>query len=472
MRGERRNIINMLNNEMNFAITGHEPITVSFSDEMKSCTVSGTMGDAMAESNLTWDDTKTYKITPAAGKIYPEGSGQGLVLNCTSVDGKTVNMSFTFTTEYAVYVRLTDSSNSNAGTKTQPRESIQSAVNWADSLYENAVVRVAKGTYTSDYNSTNEPVIDMKVGISVSGGYTTDFESYDTIIYETILEDTSSGGGGGTLTANRVVSIGSGITSAIVLSGFTIKTAKLGHCAGIFCDSSSPTISDNTIIGSADSDSTGDIYGIIANNAAPTISNNIIFYEWNDPKSNNSYGVYLTGSSSTPIISNNTIYGGRAVTTIGIYDAIGATISNNKIYANTSGTVSGNTLSYAINVDNTSSSIENNDRIDCGKGTNLAIGIRVFGTSSPVINSNVISNENLTTNAAFAIYETATDSDPSSVSSNDFDGFFGAGATNTAYYFDNSHPVDPQIINFATTIYNAASNTLTGWGNTSTFTSN
>jgi hypothetical protein len=78
----------------------------------------------------------------------------------------------------------------------------------------------------------------------------------------------------------------------------------------------------------------------------------------------------------------------------------------------------------------------------------------------------------LTTNAAFAIYEAAANSDPSSVTDNDLDGYFGDGGTNTAYYYDNGHPVEPQITNFSTTIYNATSNSLTGWGNNSTFNSN
>lgn len=374
----------------------------------------------------------------------------------------------------AIYVSTTavNSSDSNNGSREAPLKTIQAGINKAVIQFggEPAEVRVAAGTYSSDYYTSGTPVIEIVEGISVKGGYSVNFDDCDPVKNETTLQDTSTTGGVDYTTSNRVITIGSDITSATVLSGFIIETAGLGHSSGIYCANSTPTIAVTSIIGMSSMDSSGYIYGITCYNASPVIYDNKIFKEWSSNKAANSYAIYSTGSG-TPVINGNELYGGRAVVTTGIYAGSSGTITGNSIYGNTTGIISGNTNSYGILVVSASPVINSNTSIDCGSGSDYAICIRINGTCNPVITSNRLSNANRITDYSYAIYEAASGADPSSVTGNDFDGFFCGGYTNTALYFDygNSSPI---ILTFSANIENTTTSTLTIWGNASSFTSN
>jgi parallel beta-helix repeat protein len=168
-------------------------------------------------------------------------------------------------------------------------------------------------------------------------------------------------------------------------SNSVISYSKIEYAhIGIYCSSSSPTISNNTISNNND-------IGIYCDESSPTISNNTI--------SNNFRGIECYYSSS-PTISNNTISNNNSH---GIYcDESSPTISNNTIsnnnsrgiecYYSSSPTISNNTISnstYGIYCRYSSSPSISNNTIS----NNNQIGISCR-ESSPSISNNTISNNN------------------------------------------------------------------------------
>ncbi len=359
---------------------------------MTGCSVSGSMGSAMSAGNLDWEDTKTYTITPGVGNVYPEGSGQVLGLKCTSVEGKELDNSYTFVTENAVYVSKDTGDDGNAGTSTAHMGTIQTGINHADDLYDTAVVKVAATIttgYTKDYRTDGDPVIAMKNGISVKGGFSTsNWVTQNTSDNETILIDTSATGGD-TSNPNRTVTCGSGYTIATVLDGFTITMGKGTHDAAIYCKNTEDdlTIQNCNIQGRTSSSDAGQYsYGIFNDTSSVDISNNTIQPGWNsNTGTDKSYGIYNTGSS--PTINQNTIYGGYGDLTYGISEITGSTstITYNTVYSG-----GGSSNSYSIFI------------------------MGLLGACSPVINNNTINV------LVYGIYENDADSDPSSLTNNNF----------------------------------------------------
>ena len=166
-----------------------------------------------------------------------------------------------------------------------------------------------------------------------------------------------------------------------VISYTKIEYAKYG----IYCYSSSPTISNNTI-NSNNND------GILCySSSSPSISNNTI--------SNNYSNGIRCGNSSSPTISNNTI---NSNNNDGIlcYSSSSPTISNNTIsnnYSNgihcssSSPTISNNTInsnnySYGIFCYSSSPTISNNTI------STSHTGLYCYSSSSPSISNNTISN--------------------------------------------------------------------------------
>jgi hypothetical protein len=193
----------------------------------------------------------------------------------------------------------------------------------------------------------------------------------------------------------HVVMFRSGESSAAVLSGFTITngegawyySAKLG--GGIYCEESSPTITNNIITGN--DASTGLTYtdafggGIASYNSSPLITNNIIagnsVYATSKGES---YGggiyCYNESSSNSPIIRNNVIIGNSSTYQGGgiACERSSPTIVNNVVEANYNGGIYNRTHSSPI--------ISNNVITN-----NLGLGIACWSSCSPVISYNIIS---------------------------------------------------------------------------------
>jgi parallel beta-helix repeat protein len=225
-------------------------------------------------------------------------------------------------------------------------------------------VWVAAGTYVERTRLT--------LGVALYGGFAggeTDLSQRDPGANPTILDGNRLG---------SVVSIPVGMPASTRIDGFTIRngsgTRGSGSylCGGgIYCQSASPTISNNTITANSVTDiSGGGGGGIYCSGGAATITNNIV-----------------SGNSSRSV-------GG------GLYcSGYGGTISNNTIASNSSGS-SGGGLYCSGPAIVTGNSICGNDAADRGGG------VCYYGSSSSVsaIADNVIASNRVSGNGGGGIY--------------------------------------------------------------------
>lgn len=257
------------------------------------------------------------------------------------------------TPDSAIYVRKSDGDDSYPGSQDEPKKTIQAAIDIAESLYTTADVHVAEGTYSRDYNTDGIPVVLLKEGISIYGGYSdSDWSIRDPLTYITIIKDSSTNDGTSD-NVNRAIDSGNGITENTIIDGFKIESGDGEASFAIFNhDGASPTIQNNTICGSS---------------------------------YNNSVAIYNTESSS-PIIQKNTIIGGGIGASWGIYnyDSCAPIIHNNKIIGGVDGS-----QSIGIHNDTLSSPDIQNNLIDGGNGA-YSLGIYNYDSSSPVIQNNTI----------------------------------------------------------------------------------
>ncbi|MCP4136318.1 MAG: hypothetical protein GY754_35435 [bacterium] len=432
-------------------ISGHEILVVNFNDSMNTSSVvlSGTMGDVVAAGNMVWtnnnftNDTLTLTPNPDGGpvNVWPEGSGS-LVIDGNSAEGTTMEQStLSFTVENVVYVRAKDGNDTNnPGTAAKPMASVQAGITLANTLYNPASssVRVAQGTYASDYYNNNisphNPVVEMVEGVSIYGGYSeNNWDWRNSSTYTTILEDTSTGGGSASV-PNRAVNAGSGITNSTIIDGFTIILGKddgtdLSANAAIHC-MGAPTIQNNNITGRT-SDLAGQYsFGILNNStsASPYIYNNTINPGYS-VGSGASYGIRTDfNTSSTLRIENNTIYGGAGYDTYGIRNSYAdSVISSNTIYG-------GN-----------------------WSDDGYCIYVR---ESNPSISGNTFNLSHSALTLTYAIWEANATSDPAAVQNNHFNysGYWyqdeGASGTLVQNTLEDSISIE------------GSSGTLASWGNT------
>lgn len=214
--------------------------------------------------------------------------------------------------------------------------------------------------------------ITLKKGVGLYGGFAGTEASRDQRNWNanvTILD----GDGGGT-----VVVSGDAATATTVIDGFTIRN---GGNSGIGCMNSSPTISNNTIIGNGTLENDGGIYCLYA---SPLITNNTI-------TGNTAYdGGGICSSYSSPTISNNTIRGNTAVDGGGIYvgGSLPTMVFNNTISGNRARRGGGIMCSgSAIIANNT---ITGNDSWYSGGGVHCQSGTSVISNNVVAFNSSGI----------------------------------------------------------------------------------
>ena len=306
-----------------------------------------------------------------------------------------------FTTAMVVYVctEADGGDDSNPGTQTEPKLTIQSAINTATAPAE---VHVAEGSYGIAGQIT------MKDGVSILGGYSEDFSERDVVTHETIITDIRTPDSGYIYAVYC-----SGISETVRIDGFTINGGNAVSYARSFCiynTNSSPTIFNNRINGGAGAGSEG----IYNQSSSPIISNNTI----NGGQGQSTYCI-MNQSSSQAIIMNNVLnaggiaYGGSSN---GIYNFSSDPIIINNIIHGGIGY-----YSYGIFNDRSSPDITNNT-INGGSGSAYSIAILIGSTHSsppysrPFIRNNIIFTEGSGTR--WGIHETDEVSDPASVRNN------------------------------------------------------
>lgn len=202
---------------------------------------------------------------------------------------------------------------------------------------------VAAGTYTER--------ITLTIGTALYGGFAgneTDLSQRNWTVNKTILDGNQ---GGTVVTALSFTGATTRIDGFTIQNGSGTVSGTSTRGGGIYCNSGSPTIANNTITGNTAS---------------------------------NGGGVYCYYSSAT--ITNNTITGNTVYSGGGIYCYhSSATITNNTVAGNTS------TSGGGIFCDASSPTIANN-AITRNAASNFGGGIRCGSSSPTVVNSTIVGN--------------------------------------------------------------------------------
>jgi len=212
-----------------------------------------------------------------------------------------------------IRVKWNSSSNGPGGSWDDAYHTVQSAINAASAGDE---IWVAAGTYVEQ--------ITLKKDVALYGGFggvETERDQRNWVANVAVLDGNRVGS---VVTASNL-----GTTTARI-DGFTIRNGKANYGGGIYCSSSSITISNNTITSNA-ADNVGG--GVFCDYSSPKIFNNNIT---GNSASYNGGGIFCKNSS--PTISNNTIVANIAVNGGGIFFWNSyPIISNNIVAFNSSG---------------------------------------------------------------------------------------------------------------------------------------
>ncbi len=252
----------------------------------------------------------------------------------------------------------TDGTDKAVGSQSSPMRSIQKAIAEAkkNSI---SIIRIAEGTY----ELTEGNYITMEEGISLYGGYSTNFKNRNTEFYETKIIDLKTFGGS-IENPNKAVYFGPEITQKTEINGFTIIAGSGIYNSAIYIEKASPIIKNNKIKGSLQNSVSITSIGIYSNNTLNStknssfiISGNEIFGGKVNSTSGESYGMKIHHSSKTSLIENNSIDGGEnGVKSYGIY------FENSEGYVSNNSVIGGLSLfaNYTIYSKNSTVYIENN----------------------------------------------------------------------------------------------------------------
>lgn len=251
--------------------------------------------------------------------------------------------------ESVIYVSKSGD-DADPGTEAEPMLTIGAGITAAEALGIPSEVRVSGGLYDES--------VTLVEGVSLFGGYSTDWALRDADKYTTTIADPAVADGVWN-SPNCAICAGGTITTDTIIDRFTIQGGGGEFSSGIFAGSGgAPTIQNNTINGGS-----GDkAYGIHNyNSSSPYIAGNTI----NGGSGRNSYGIY-NDESSSPSIAGNTIDGSSGGSySYGIYNGDNSlpAIQNNTINGG-----SGGGHSYGIYNDNTSSLTITDNIINGGRG--------------------------------------------------------------------------------------------------------
>jgi len=251
----------------------------------------------------------------------------------------------------------------------------------SDTLFGNYVYHIIGSISVSNADSL---IIEPGVALCFMGNYS--FTIYGTLLAEGTVNDSI-------LFTSGKPSTNPGDWNGIKFEynsddNSIISYANIEYASnGIYCSSSTPTISNNTISNNNDK-------GIYCVNSSPTISNNTI-------SNNNDNGIYC--SSSSPNISNNTI---RNNNDDGIYcSSSSPSISNNEISNNDDGIYCRNSSSPTIS----NNTIRNNydDGIYCSSSSSTISNNTISNNSDGIYfehSNQTISNNTISNNGDNGIY--------------------------------------------------------------------
>ncbi|ABZ95214.1 Hypothetical protein LBF_2733 [Leptospira biflexa serovar Patoc strain 'Patoc 1 (Ames)'] len=382
---------------------------------------------AILGSSLTtvWSDTFQSNDTVTLTGNHP----LGIITFTMDAKDSNGNQMQTITGNYTVvstntnlyYVSVFGNDGNLGTTPTNPKQSILSAISGSVSP---AAILVSAGEYPLTAS------LSLMEGISLYGGFSQDFLNRDLSASTTRIFDSRTGSDLIAIVAGPAVSV------ATYFDGFTVQSANdpaTIQSTAFFCNGGSPIISRNRMLGGTASTGSGYSIGIRISGASPNIIDN---YNIQAGDALDTFGIFIENSSS-PTITNNTISGGSAA---GSDHALySGPQNNNPIISNN--VISGKTgsISYGLNSSFPSNVTLTNNFINGGSG-NLSIAI-YNGAGNGTSRGNYSSNRLFTSGGTnrFCMYEAGitapTYNSPISFNNNQlFD-------CPSGLYFDNNTPI-------------------------------
>lgn len=361
-----------------FPIGSAQAIVITFNKSMNTSTlnIGGTAGNNVASWSTTslTDDT----LTVAPQNTWNVGTGKTIIVDADSSDGKslsTLTLSYdVLTTASLTYYYVDGDSGliTNDGLSPgSPMLTIAAAITAAAA---DSVVLVAGTTYQVDSTSGVNTNIVLKEGVSLYGGYNSDFTIRDVTTYLTEIVNIGTSAG----VANTAIVANTGISSMTIIDGFSVTGGGGTVSSAIHTDNASPTLRNNIFNGGSGSTT----YSVwLSNGSAPLVQDNTI--NGNAVTTASAYAMYIENSS--PVVERNTIDAGTSNSNIfGIWTvAAGGVIRNNVISAGTNA----NGSSYGVRADGTVSIL--NNTINGGSGGSYSTGIS-YNSGAVVIENNII----------------------------------------------------------------------------------
>lgn len=370
-------------------ITSSTSIVIVFSESMDSGTLS-LGGTLAAEAGSVWSQGTSANDTLTLNPVGSWSSGQGQTLSI-DVDDTGGNPLVTSSLTYDVYdgtLYFVDSGaadDSGSGlTPTTAKQTVTAAIAVAAAP---AAVIVNAGTWNvnSDNSGGMADHVVLVEGVSLYGGYSADYTDQDPALYSSTIEDMSTLAGA---VNNTAIEAGSGISNATVVDGFSIRGTSQGGAQlsrGILLlTNASPVIQNNTIYGGAASNT---LYGIHINSSAA--SNPLIRLNDIDGGDGGSTAQGMRGitvsTQALATIHDNVINAGINAngTAYGIDNAGISTIYSNIVYG-------GSATSTTIGVRDTNAATLYNNLVYGGVGGNQSIGVRGTAGSTTIIRNNTI----------------------------------------------------------------------------------
>ena len=367
-------------------------ITVLFSESMDTSAGALQLGGEMAsESNggiwsTTANSNDTLTISPSSA--WFGSPGRSLTIDALDLAGNALSTLYLSYDIYRGTVYYVDASQpDDLGDGLTPATARQSLANALADATTPATLLVKAGTFASGTSLT------LREGVSLYGGYNTDFSQRAPATLVTTIQSTSAGArnAGNRMFYSAIYGTGSTtpISNDTIIDGFTLRGPVTGSgpsYAVILENAANPTLQNNVIHGGgSDNNSTG-IYVL---QASPLIQKNRIHGGDGAIIGSNSYGMTLAISSATVI--NNEIYGGGSLTSTGstygitLTDA-SPTLRNNTIHGGISDPVIA-PASYAISSSGTSHPFVQNNILMSKAGT-YAICYVESGNAQPEIFQN------------------------------------------------------------------------------------
>lgn len=274
---------------------------------------------------VAYQTSYNYTLSPTPGEKTLYAQFRDLAGNETTIE---ISDSITLDSGATTIIYVSKSgSDSNPGTQTQPKLTIQGAIDYAYTNYPRAHIYVSAGTY-------NEAVT-VKNNISIYGGYNPSNWSDRNIIdrenptYKTVIT---------TDVSDRAVYIGGDVDVETDIEGFTIENAMPdvnSYAIYNLSKGNSLTISYCTINGGAAQATLFYAYGIWSSGSLPDINNCRIYCS--TERNYYTYGIYYfrnPSSVTTPaVIEDNEIVGGVShVYMYGLYNSSASIIIQNNTF--------------------------------------------------------------------------------------------------------------------------------------------